>query len=119
MKLRIKDNSIRLRLTRPEVDTVALNQRVEGVTVFADAQKFIYALQVHQGTYTARFSSNELTVYIPEAESLAWAGSDRVGLEHHADGLHLLIEKDFTCLQARPEEQGGDFYPNPLQEREQ
>ena len=39
--------------------------------------------------------------------------TDRVGFEETVSGLHLLVEKDFTCLDSIEEDQ-SDNYPNPL-----
>jgi hypothetical protein len=39
--------------------------------------------------------------------------TDKVGFGNQAAGLHLLIEKDFTCLDNVDEDQ-SDNYPNPL-----
>jgi len=42
--------------------------------------------------------------------------TERVGFENHYGALHLLIEKDFTCLDNVDEDQ-SDNYPNPLAEK--
>ena len=42
--------------------------------------------------------------------------SDKTGFESNQGDLHLLIEKDFTCLDNIEEDQ-SDNYPNPLAEK--
>jgi len=44
--------------------------------------------------------------------------TDRVGFENHDAGLHLLVEKDFVCLDEVNEDQ-SDNYPNPLAKGQQ
>ena len=39
--------------------------------------------------------------------------TDRIGFENRYEELHLLVEKDFTCLDNVGEDQ-SDNYPNPL-----
>jgi hypothetical protein len=44
------------------------------------------------------------------------ADTDTVGYENDHGNLHLLVEKDFTCLDNVAEDQ-SDNYPNPLAEK--
>ncbi len=48
MNLRIKANSIRMRLTKTEVNTLANTGYLEEETLFANS-KFVYALQIVAG----------------------------------------------------------------------
>jgi hypothetical protein len=69
----------------------------------------------------ASFTNNELTVLVPTAEARRWTESDEVGIEavQHVDGageIHILIEKDFACLTARPGDNDHNFFPNPAAE---
>ncbi len=49
----------------------------------------------------------------------AWAANDEaVGLEGSQDAgsgrtLRVLVEKDFSCLKERPNEDDSDAFPNP------
>ncbi len=116
MKLRIKDDSIRLRLTKSDVDQLKLTGKVQATTSFPGKETFSYQIvRSKSEKFNATFNSNGIEVAIPHVLANHWADSDQVGLEETVDGLHLLIEKDFTCLTARLDEQNGDYYPNPLQ----
>tara|TARA_R110000744_G_scaffold106313_4_gene202629 strand:- start:1192 stop:1383 length:192 start_codon:yes stop_codon:yes gene_type:complete len=62
-------------------------------------------------------------MYLPEKDKLAWANSDRVGLQHtnlmeNGKELFLLVEKDFVCLDETIEDQ-SDNYPNPWMDRKE
>jgi hypothetical protein len=46
----------------------------------------------------------------------ALADTDKVGFENTDGELHLLVEKDFTCLDNVAEDQSDNF-PNPLAEK--
>lgn len=114
MKLRIRDDSVRLRLTRTEVDAFAAEGRVESRVRFAE-KTFVYAL-VHDASVArvaARFEGDAITVYIPTSAARAWASSETVGIEAADGALRLLVEKDFACLKPREGEDDGDAFPHP------
>src|SRR4051812_3777746 len=69
MKLRIKGNSIRLRLGQAEVRRLAIDGAVEEFTMFgpSDKQLFGYALcaSLGQSGVTATFADSRMTVCVP------------------------------------------------------
>ena len=118
MKIRIKGNSVRYRLTRKEVEDFCRTGRVQEQTEFAEGT-FTYALQQRDdiSELTAGFAANTITLYLPKRASADWDSSDRVGFSNSADWndpdtLSLLVEKDFTCIDNTVEDQ-SDNYPNP------
>lgn len=120
MKLRILDNSIRLRLTQSEVGKASIDGLVRGSVRFPGSNTFAYVLESSPATVKpeAHFSNNVLTVRIPEADIRRWAGSDQVSIESEQgldDGgeLRILVEKDFACLAPRQGEDEADMYPHP------
>lgn len=113
MKIRIKGNSLRYRLTRSEVTALAAQGYIEEKVNFG-ATALTYALQrIVAGTLQAFFENNKITLYMPDRMVEEWANTDRVGFQSRESELHLLIEKDFTCLDNVEEDQ-SDNYPNPL-----
>ena len=122
MKLRIKGNSIRFRLTKSEVDYFGKEGYLEERTEFGNST-FIYAMQnkLYGEELSAEFSGNKITLSIPEQISSDWTNTNRVGIESEMEisggkKLFLLIEKDFKCLDNTIEDQ-SDNYPNPLAEK--
>ncbi len=120
MKLRIRDNSIRLRLTRSEVELVRNDGLVRARVPFAGRNNFDYVLESSPATVKpeAHISNNVLTVRIPEAEIISWSDSDEVSISASqildgGDQLNILVEKDFTCLAPREGEDETDMYPHP------
>lgn len=120
MKIRIKGNSLRLRLTKSEVAQFEQDGLVEESIHFSPEQAMTYAIQrAGIPTITASYSANRMLLQIPEQQGNEWASSDLVGLSHrqtigNGEELQLLIEKDFHCMTPRAEEDGSDHYPNPL-----
>ena len=123
MKLRVLNNSIRLRLTRTEVDTVRDTGLVRGRVQFAGANTFDYVLESSPATVKpeAHLSNNVLSVRIPKMDIDRWVDSEQVSIRSEQmldDGeqLKILVEKDFACLAPRDEEDESDMFPHPESE---
>ena len=119
MKIRIKGNSIRYRLTKKDVAQFGTEGRVEERTEFPGGIIFRYALIKEKGIteMNTRFSENMVSIHVPMSIAEEWVNSDKVGFEEYIDlgngnKLFLLIEKDFACLDHTTEDQ-SDMYPNP------
>ena len=122
MKIRIKGNSVRYRLTKTEVETFCKTGYVEESTQFPDS-RFTYAVKAKDDIehLEAAFTGNSITLFVPKKESSNWVNSNRVGFQHNLFSdddcsLSLLLEKDFTCMDNTIEDQ-SDNYPNPLADR--
>ncbi|HEX2683143.1 MAG TPA: hypothetical protein VHL77_04390 [Ferruginibacter sp.] len=118
MKLRIKGNSLRIRLTKTEVSTLANTGHLEEQTVFP-SNTFKYVLQkVDDGTeLSATFTNDTITMYVPASFVNSWPGNEVVGINTNmplpgTGSLYLLLEKDFICLDETTEDQ-SDNYENP------
>jgi len=120
MKLRIKGNSVRLRLSKTDIDTFGKDGYLEEKTEFPN-HTFTYAVQkLFDGkTLDASFTEQKLTVYIPHDIQENWINSELVGFDHQlqiADDktLFLLIEKDFKCTDEEVNEDQSDFFDHPV-----
>jgi len=118
MKLRIKGDSLRLRLTRPEVQRLVEQGSVTETTAFSDAARFSYAVRVDASREAlwAEYAQAGMTVIIPEVQVKQWAGSELVGLYGEVvtgNGvLTIAVEKDFACID-RDDPEDADAFPNP------
>ncbi|MBK9215184.1 MAG: hypothetical protein IPM59_06235 [Chloracidobacterium sp.] len=114
MKLRINGNSLRLRLTRSEVEQFASTGSYENSIGLAGG-RLVYKLKkdAAAASPSAVFSDGMITVSVPPSAADQWAGSDDVGIEADAEGTKIAIEKDFACLTPRPDEDTPDHYPHP------
>ena len=111
MKLRIRGNSVRLRLTQSEVEALAKDAFVEERTELV-GNTFSYALKIEDGAMRASFENGILTVSVPTNEAQEWVSSDRVEMEGISGHVRILVEKDFACVTPRGEED-VDAFPNP------
>ena len=119
MKLRLQGNSVRLRLTRSEVERLRVTGLVEESVNFGAGEPFAYRLQTRQeqGPVEATFGHGIVTVSVSREAAQTWAGSDEVGLYAQSGTLAISVEKDFRCL-TRPREDEHDAYPHPGQTSE-
>lgn len=115
MKLRIQDNSIRLRLTQKEVARLRTDGAVEAAVEFGGGRRLRYAVVVSDAIaeLAANYEGDSIEVLLPAITAAGWAESDQVTLEGRDAGVHILVEKDFQCLH-RSAEQDPDAYANPL-----
>jgi hypothetical protein len=126
MKLRLRENSIRLRLLKSEVDQLRETGNVsETITLgVKPTEQFIYAVRISDdlNNVQAQMLNNHLEVFLPVAEVEFWMNNDdEVGIyavqSVSSDiDLNIAIEKDFACL-TRPEDlDNRDAFPNPEKE---
>jgi hypothetical protein len=122
MKLRILDDSLRLRLSQGELERLRTLGRVEASTHFGPGpeQRLVYALVIapEAQRISATLTDRELVVHLPKVMAEPWLAGDEVGLRAEQSiapdrTLALLIEKDFKCLVPRPGEESYDGLPNP------
>lgn len=118
MKIRIKGNSIRLRLTKTEVANFGLHGYLEETTQVGP-NTFIYALanDASVSSLSAKMEGAKITMQVPAAMAKQWTETDEVGLQNimkwgNDQELFLLLEKDFVCIDNTFEDQ-SDNYPNP------
>ena len=118
MKIRIKGNSIRFRLTQSEVKSLTETGSIVEKTQF-ESQSLIYAVKKveEQNEMTAIFAEGKIILNVPKAQLENWYSNEIVGFKNtqkllNGNILSLLLEKDFACLDNRIEDQ-TDNYPNP------
>jgi hypothetical protein len=122
MKLRIKGNSIRLRLLRSEVERFAADNFVSDEVRFGTAtdQALKYSIATSDGieVVTAQFSDNQILILLPESIALDWTTTDRISIQASQEisegcELTLLIEKDFECVGRPDDPDREDSFENP------
>ena len=121
MKLRLRSNSIRLRLTKSEVDELVSTGSVTEMISFGPDREhqLMYAVETREsGAIGCDYLPGSITVHLPFREAATWAQSDLVGFNveievETGDVLTVIVEKDFRCLTDRPGEDESDAYPHP------
>jgi len=120
MKLRLYKDSLRLRLSQPEVAQFSKTGYVEETIELGPGASLCYALETSSKVSTPRvlYQNGDLRVQVSTVQGREWATTDLVGISGEqplSNGKHLsiLIEKDFKCLHG--EERDPDAFPNPLE----
>ncbi len=119
MKLRIKGDSLRLRLAQGEMRTLAEQGEVEDRVSFPGGAALRYRLRTETNTdlISVSYESNLIDILIPRAQAERWCGTDLVTLsasQATASGeLRVVLEKDWACLAPREGEDESDNFPHP------
>lgn len=120
MKIRLRENSIRLRLLQREVEQLQKTGIVSEQIRFGQTQILTYTLKISNDAarISACFKDEEITVEIPLAAARNWTGTNLVGLENEqiineSSTLKISIEKDFVCLERPLDADNADAFPHP------
>jgi hypothetical protein len=113
MKLRIEDDTLRLRLSDGEVEEFARTGRVESAVHFGTTpeQRLTYALErgsepaqtlPHAEPVQIHYEPGALTVLVPFELAKTWLETDQNGFSHNLpfaenQYLRILVEKDLDC----------------------
>ena len=122
MKLRIKGNSLRVRITPSEMVRLLESGRIDETIHFAADENahLTYALEHAPGAtaISVRYSPNEVAVVLSSTEARRWSSGGDVGLYGEtptARGpIQVAVEKDFACLD-KDDAENVDTFPNPHQ----
>lgn len=122
MKLRIRGNSIRFRVSQRELEQISEQGFAADRVRFGSAGSLSYCVEVvPDGPLAAEFSGAEIRLRVPHARIRGWTEPGEVsicGEQPLGDGaaLKILLEKDFGCLAPREGEDESDLFPNPRAE---
>jgi hypothetical protein len=109
MKLRLEENSLRLRLSEEEVRHFAATGQVAYTIAFGPApgQTLRYSLErlpaaAPTTAVQVRYEAGALAIEVPAAIAHNWTTTENIGFKAHvlvAEGqeLRILVEKDLDC----------------------
>ena len=118
MKLRVRQQSVRFRLSPEDVASLGRGESVVMTLCLGPNQRFSYGLKVAQlASLGVESTSSGVVILCPADLVKHLAETEEVGFERviefgEGDSLRVLVEKDFQCLVPRGEDDGNTF-PNP------
>ncbi len=120
MKLRIKGDSLRIRVSQPEMARLLQSGRIEETVHFGEESdsRLSYALEhvESEEEISLRHRPQDVTFVLSTLAARRWAEGDQVGIYGDMQAgewkLSLSVEKDFACLDASAED-NKDTFPNP------
>jgi hypothetical protein len=121
MKLRIRGNSIRIRVSKSELAEIEESGSAQDMVRFSPRSTLRYRVDVKPGGRAeVEFDGAQLRIAVPNEHVARWLDPDQVSIEAEQDDgdggvLKILIEKDFACLAPRSSEDDSDLFDNPLQ----
>lgn len=119
MKLRIRGNSVRLRLSQSETIQLAETGTVVDSIEFPPGGPLEYGIHVSDvPAPVASYDRSGIKVTLPSDTARTWLEPQEVTIsaEQPLSGgrvLTILIEKDYACLTPREGEEDSDAFPNP------
>ncbi|MGB0063927.1 MAG: hypothetical protein WBP85_05725 [Terracidiphilus sp.] len=125
MKLRIQGNSVRLRVSRSELERLLRGERVEDAIQFSAApeSRLSYGLQAASQAkpVEVEWKPRGATVLVAQERMKRWGSESEVGIYESVDlgpagALAVTIEKDFACLD-RSHADDSDSFANPKSAR--
>ena len=121
MKLRIKGNSLRMRISRSEMERLVAVGRIEDTVQFTpvEGESFTYALAHDARTKSVeiRYVPGSVSVVVPSAQVGRWTEESEVGIYESLAldserSLELILEKDFACSDGSDAD-NADTFRNP------
>lgn len=118
MKLRLKDNTVRVRINQSELRGLINSGWIESRTDFAPGQSLIYRLLAcEDDVVSARMDACAIQIEIPRTRLLHWAATPDLSLSAEnfwpGGSVQVLIEKDLGCAKPRPGEDPAEAFPAP------
>ena len=118
MKLRVRDQSVRFRLSPEDVAALGRGESVIAVLRLGPDLHISYGLRVcSEEVISVEQVQSGVIIECPRGSIERLAHTEEVGFERviklaGGDSLSVLVEKDFQCLIPRGEDDGTTF-PNP------
>jgi hypothetical protein len=121
MKLKIKGNSLRLRVTRSELARLGAGEHVVETSRLGPSPdstlSFSLRSEESAAEVTVNYRLGQIEVLVPTENMNAWCGNDEVGIYAllnvgNGESLEVSVEKDFACLD-RTAEDNEDTFANP------
>jgi hypothetical protein len=100
MQLRIRGNSIRLRVSKTELAKIADQGKVEETVRFSSDQSLRYGIEVRPtGAITARYDETSIIVTLPKSRLDLWLRPEELSVEGSqpiggGKVLQIVLEKD-------------------------
>jgi hypothetical protein len=117
MKLRFRENSVRLRVNRHEVDKLAAGNSIEEEVAFPNSASLRYIFEAGMNDEPLiSFKDGVIRVAAPLAQIRTWAHAEAtIGLYFKVPAgesvLSVSIEKDLQCIDGPADEFDPDAFP--------
>ncbi len=111
MKVRLHEDSVRIRLTQAEVVRLGSGETLMSATHFGKGSIQI-EIDPDGFGFAAVFEESRIRVRVPKQAAKDWSLDDREGLYATDGPCGIALEKDYACLHKTGDQNAGTF-PNP------
>ena len=117
MKLRLRGNSLRLRLNQNDVAGLASGRMLTETVTFPGGTEFQYTLVAPASSTdaSAKLVASTIAVTLPGERTKTWADGDELGLYYDLPAgdavLKIAVEKDLVCIDGPADERDPFAYP--------
>jgi hypothetical protein len=114
VKIRIKGNSIRFRLTQTEMGQLAAGLALRDAVEFSPSARLVWLLEpASVAAIESSFDDATVSVRLPQSDVAAWSSSDNEGMYGTCGTLQIAVEKDFACQHRTGSPEESDAFPRP------
>jgi len=122
MKLRIRANTLRLRLNQKEVKALAAGEVLKEKIDFPGNTALAYTLTTALAADAQAFFDNGgIHITAPRVPLMHWVGTDDLGiyfsLQTGVEPLKIAIEKDLICIDGPEDEKDPHAFPREISEK--
>jgi hypothetical protein len=103
MKIRIKENTIRIRCTSDEISKISSGETVVNTTVFSPLDRLVFSISKwNLSVFGAELKAGKAHISIPSDLLISSTPDSQLSIEGviengHEKGLKILIEVDLPC----------------------
>ena len=117
MKVRLLNNTIRVRINKTEMNELSTQKYLCTKTSFADNFLGTYLMVLDQESLSINLSNHRIEIKVPSSMITKMSMDDQVGFTqdisiNDTESIQFTLEKDFQCLEPRAEDE-TDLYANP------
>ncbi len=118
MKLRLKSNHLRLKISEKDLNLFTVQNHLETTVDFGNDTRLKYILKSKQiSKPEATFLDNCIIIYFPESKIATFKNTALSNIDNHpveSGKLYIKIEKDFQHNQKSKSDDGNNSFTNPL-----
>lgn len=117
MKVRLLNNTIRVRISKTEMKELAAQKYLCTKTSFVGNFLGTYLMVLDQEAVSINLQNHRIEIKIPQVLIEKMSKDDQIGFTkdieiENNETLQFTLEKDFQCLEPRSEDE-SDLYENP------
>ena len=110
MNLRFSQNSIRVRVRKPDIEALRQEQKTSETVLLPGGDSLLFSLETSDRLdIDIVYEKSHFRILLPAAAAAAWMDTEQVSMETSLGPLNVSVEKDFPC-QHQPTDNPEDTF---------